>query len=273
MITSLNIGSNGRLGNQLFQYAICFATAKELNTELIIPQENILHENPFVKCHLYDLFNLKTKTAKNLKVNNIFKEPCNTEDNIINYDYKNLIHTIPDNTSIEGWFQSYKCFIKYEDELKSQLLIHDNIIFDAKQILKNYNNKKIVSIHVRRGDYVTGYSHLFYLNDIQYIQEAITYFKGDYNFLITSDDIEWCKMNLANYKNFYFSESNNDLLDFALMSLCDHNIISNSTFSWWAAFLNKNINKKVVMPSKWFKKNIPNKVLTENLLLKDWIII
>jgi hypothetical protein len=270
MITNLNIGNNGRLGNQLFQYSICFAAAKELNTELILPEQNILHTNPFMKCHLYDVFNLKTKTSNNLEINNIFKEPCNIEDDIINYDYENLIYNIPNNTSIEGWFQSYKCFIKYEKELKNELIIHDELILKAKNILQKYNNKEIISIHFRRGDYVQEYKNLFYLNDVEYINKAIKHFDGDYNFFVTSDDIEWCKNNFYNYKNFYFSEGSNDLLDFILMSLCDHNIISNSTFSWWAAFLNKNINKKVIMPSKWIKRDIPNKVLIQNLLLKDW---
>jgi hypothetical protein len=273
VITNLNIGNNGRLGNQLFQYAICFAVAKELNTDFIIPEENLLHESLFVKCRLYELFNLKTKTKKKLIVDNVFKEPSNIEDNIINYDYENLIYNIPNNTSIEGWFQSYKCFIKYERELKEQLLIHENITYKAKQILEKINQKEIVNIHFRRGDYVKEYNSLFYLNDIDYINKALTYFNGDYNFFITSDDIEWCKYTFSEYKNFYFSNSSNDLLDFALMSLCNHNIISNSTFSWWAAFLNKNINKKVIMPSKWIKRDIPNKVWIKNLLLENWVII
>jgi hypothetical protein len=273
VITNLNIGNNGRLGNQLFQYAICFAVAKELNTELIIPKDNLLHENPFVKCRLYELFNLKTKTEKNLKIDNVFKEPSNIEDNIINYNYENLIYNIPDNTSIEGWFQSFKCFIKYEQELKEELSIHKNIINQAKKILKNLNEKEVVGIHLRRGDYTKEYEDLFYLNDIDYINKALLYFNENYNFFITSDDIEWCKNNFKNYKNFYFSDSNNDLLDFTLMSLCNHNIISNSTFSWWAAFLNKNVNKKVIMPSKWIKREIPNRVLVENLSFKDWLVI
>jgi hypothetical protein len=152
-------------------------------------------------------------------------------------------------------------------------MIHNNIINEASQILKNYRNKELVGIHIRRGDYVKEYNSLFYLNGIEYINKCIDYFKDNYNFFIISDDIEWCKYTFSEYKNFYFSNSSNDLLDFALMSLCNHNIISNSTFSWWAAFLNKNINKKVIMPSKWIKRDIPNKVWIKNLLLENWVII
>ena len=134
------------------------------------------------------------------------------------------------------------------------------------KITKNIN-LEIVSIHVRRGDYIKLQNYHLLLPK-KYYDKAISLFK-DCFFIIFSDDIEWCKLNI-NSINVYFSECNQDYIDLFLMSKCHHNIISNSSFSWWGAYLNKNINKKVVCPSKWFAKLGPKK---HDLILDDWLII
>jgi hypothetical protein len=103
---------------------------------------------------------------------------------------------------------------------------------------------------------------------LEYIQAALKQFSDDqYTFLIFSDDIEWCKQVFPD--GVVFIEGNNQYKDLCLMSLCNHNIISNSSYSWWAAYLNQNKNKKIVAPSNWF---IPAKPLTD-LYPNNWIII
>jgi hypothetical protein len=94
--------------------------------------------------------------------------------------------------------------------------------------------------------------------------------QGVKKFYVFSDDIEWCKNFFSDILDFEFISGNNEIRDLYLMSSCENNIIANSSFSWWGAWLNKNPNKKVIAPSVWFgpaKKN----VITEDLYCKNWI--
>ena len=105
-------------------------------------------------------------------------------------------------------------------------------------------------MHIRRTDYTTsnGYHPV---QTVEYYKKALEII-GEYDKLfIFSDDIEWCRNNLK-FDNMIFIEGNTDIEDLYLISLCKHNIIANSSFSWWGAWLNKNPNKKVIAPSKWF---------------------
>jgi hypothetical protein len=107
---------------------------------------------------------------------------------------------------------------------------------------------------------------------MEYIQAAINEFTDkEYNFLIISDDVPYCKEVFPESDNIRISSGENDFEDLCLMSLADHNIISNSSFSWWGAYLNKNENKKVIAPSDWFKDKI--NMNTKDLIPKNWIII
>ena len=92
--------------------------------------------------------------------------------------------------------------------------------------------------------------------DIDYIRKARSFFDNEYTFVTFSDDIEWCKNNIRFEKNDVFVENKTEIFDLYLMTLMDHNIISNSTFSWWGAYLNKNLEKKVISPRTWFRKKL-----------------
>ena len=97
-------------------------------------------------------------------------------------------------------------------------------------------------------------------------------FSKDAMFLVFSDNMDWTKKELEGLaKNMFFVEGEKYYHDFFLMSLCDHNIISNSTFSWWAAYLNKNPNKIVTAPKKWFNEQLGKN--TKDLIPPEWIII
>jgi len=122
-----------------------------------------------------------------------------------------------------------------------------------------------VSIHVRRGDYVNNpfYTDLF---ESGYYEEAMEMFP-DANFLVFSDDIAWCKRQPL-FEECEFSEGNDEVTDLNLMASCQHNIIANSSFSWWAAYLNPNPNKKVIAPALWHPDGLERTVLPAN-----WITI
>ena len=136
---------------------------------------------------------------------------------------------------------------------------------------KNVLGKKTCSLHIRRGDYVR-LSQFHALQPIDYYQNSVNIIGEEYEYLIFSDDIEWCKNNFNFIKNKHFIEGNTNYEDLYLMSICDNNIITNSSFSWWGAWMNKNETKKVISPKIWFgEKN--SHLNTKDIYVKNWIII
>lgn len=151
-----------------------------------------------------------------------------------------------------------------EFQLKNSLVIAD----DMKQI---FNNRETVSIHIRRGDYLYAECAQTINKEMQkkkYYQKAIKYIANKIDnpfFLIFSDDIEWVKNNFScPYPKMYMSDKGyKDYEELILMSMCKHNIIANSTFSFWGAWLNQNPEKIVMVPKHWMPSIVP----------KEWIQI
>ena len=131
----------------------------------------------------------------------------------------------------------------------------DKISDNSNLLLEKINNTNSVSIHVRRGDYLKDNNiNIHGLCSLEYYLRAIEILNMSsykFSFFIFSDDLEWCKAKFSFSNDLHFCEGN-FLEDFFLMSKCKNNIIANSSFSWWAAFLNENINKTVIYPSNWF---------------------
>jgi len=127
----------------------------------------------------------------------------------------------------------------------------------------------MVSVHVRRGDYLKLSDH-HPACTLEYYDKAMSKFDGC-KFLIFSDDKKWCLENF-NKENCEISFNSDAVEDLQLMSLCDHHIIANSSFSWWGAWLGRNKDKKVIAPKEWFgpAKNDHN---TKDLYCKDWIVL
>jgi hypothetical protein len=149
---------------------------------------------------------------------------------------------------------------------KEEFTFKDTIRCQAEDIIKNFRTKEVVAVHIRRGDNVV--NPTFPVISIEYIQAALNVFSDkEYNFLIISDDIFYCKEIFPEVENIKFSTATSDFVDMCLMTLCDHNIISNSSFSWWGAYLNNNPNKTVVAPKNWFKDSNLN---TNDLIPKEW---
>ena len=132
-------------------------------------------------------------------------------------------------------------------------------------------NQNSVSIHVRRGDYLKHKNLQTHgLCSLDYYKKAIDYLldqKSNLNFFVFSDDLEWCKNNFDFVQNIFYCEGS-PIEDFILMSSCKYNIIANSSFSWWSAFLNQNQNKIIIYPNNWFVNN-DLKIYTP----EDWIMI
>ena len=219
----------GRLGNFLFEVANVYAYAKRcgLQYEIYCPtgseqeQYKILFPNiPF------------TETLISAP---IFKEASHAYNEIPKYD----------RVVFDGYFQSYKYFDDCHDEI-----INDLFKFSNEPV-------KRVSIHVRRGDYVQ-YQDAFPLCNMDYYSKSVNAFieSGIEDFTVFSDDIEWCKRQFSQLKgNFNYSEKATPWEDMQAMANHEHNIISNSSFSLWAAMANRNKNKVVIAPhakTNWF---------------------
>ncbi len=242
----------GGLGNMLFQIAATMNFASKLGVDFSFPNLNIhlnyLKEetkyNPNLKCikHYEHLFeNLKTTNTPN----RIKK---------INFPFHYVDWEIPKDCMIEGFFQSEKYFINSRKEILK--------MFDLKPKIN------MTSIHVRRGDYLKNPNYHTVLGG-KYFDEAMSHFENQ-KFLIFSDDIGWCRSTFTGNR-FDFYEGKNDLEEMMVMSSCEHNIISNSSFSWWGAWLNQNDKKKVIAPKNWFgpKANL----ITQDIYCEKWKII
>lgn len=196
-----------------------------------------------------------------------------------NFDPKYL--ELKGNKYIAGYFNSWKYFENVQDEVRKVFTFPEILEVDRQnfEILNKIKNTESISIHVRRGDYIGSNLDVcdldYYKRSFEFIIKELEKrnIKSEYiSFYIFSDDIDWCRSNfefLKEYNTMYvdWNKSQNNYKDIQLMSKCKHNIIPNSTFSWWSAWLNENTNKVVIAPKYWFKE-----ILTSNdRLLNNWI--
>ena len=169
------------------------------------------------------------------------------------------------------YYVGYWQHISYVEENKNHLQkcfqyrINNSQVTDLISTLSSNS----IGIHVRRGDYVNNPTHETI--GIKYFSDAIKYINNKVQepyFYIISDDINWCKQNL-NFDNCTFIDfSNNEFEDFEILKNCQHKIISNSTFSWWAAFLGEIEGSITICPKKW-----TNKIESVSLQIPNWILI
>lgn len=241
MITYEKLGINGRLGNQMFQYAVLLGIHAKKGYDIVL-NETLSNSLELVKSFKIDKPHFYNKNDINYK--STYKEE------FYHYD-RRLFNKVTDSTNIEGYFQSYKYFEHCEDLVRDQFTFNRELQRRAGNYIESVrDSKQVVTIHVRRTDYVNLPNH-HPLCSVDYYNRAIQHFNQDETvFIVCSDDIRWCQDNIK-AKYIHYS-SNDTFTDLCIMSLADHNIIANSSFSWWGSWLNKNKNKKVIAPSTWF---------------------
>jgi len=183
---------------------------------------------------------------------------------------KNVFSTMRDNADLFGYFQSEKYFKESEAEVRSNFTFKSNIIKYARKHMPNTSNET-VAIHIRGGDFLK--LKTFQVCSQKYYNSAISKYFVDkkYHFLIFSDDHKYARKLFNTYDNVTYISTNNAYVEMCMMSLCNHNIIPNSTFGWWSAWLNINKNNKIIMPSKWF--NSESKYNFRDVHCKDWIVM
>lgn len=266
IITNLKIGYNGRLGNQLFQFASLYGIGKRAEKEIFLPEKNLTriserYADGKIRQVGFDLPYIFPKLKKFLwDINPIEYNLRTVEESKFGYDPNvEILSSKKANINLNGYFQSLDYFYQYQDEIIELLTFKQKF-----STMRGYT-----SIHIRRGDYLhlSDYHENTQLN---YYFEAMNLFSNQ-RFFIFSDDIEWCKKQFNDY-DCVFSEDDTQENDLMKMSLCENNIICNSTFSWWGAFLNRNTNKTIVAPKKWFGKNNANHDTTGLLKLANIVI-
>jgi hypothetical protein len=267
MITFSNIGNMGRLANQMFQFASTVGIARRNGHDVKFPIENFITETPdsYNGCKLLECFDIPDLYLIDPPlIAGIIKYRYNETDFVYNKQTEN----IPDYTDLYGYFQNEKYFLNSSDEIRRCFRFKDSIVEEAEKIIQNFEGS--VSIHVRRGDYVNQQGH-HPVQGVNYYHEALKLIGSD-NVFVFSDDIGWCKnnLNLSGF-NFNFVDLENPYHSMYLMSKCENNIIANSSFSWWSAWLNGNPNKKIVGPKSWFGPEM-NKD-TSQILPPGWMSI
>jgi hypothetical protein len=169
----------------------------------------------------------------------------------------------PKNTYLQGFWQSEQYFKDYETEIRKDFRFRESVTEACKPLKTKIVACNSVSLHVRRGDYVNNPSaNKFHgLCSPQYYASAVNHIletQKDLEIFIFSDDINWCKENLKFDVPVHFMETGSAYEDMYLMSQCHHNIIANSSFSWWGAWLNDHADKIVVAPKQWFADSSVN---------------
>lgn len=277
----------GGLGNQMFQYSFYLALNKKFNNvfaDLTEFESYNLH-NGF---ELQDIFgiqlNIKSSFEFNFyntvnqrwiwrKLRKIYPKKYSYTEELSEFNFDESIFQDKKNKYYWGYWQHINYVNMVSKELRNEFIfpplnsLNQNLIEQTK-------GRITVSIHVRRGDYLN-IPHLGNNCDKIYYNNAIKYMKDKFNsplFVVFSNDIPWCKEAFDNIEAIFvdWNHGKESFRDMQLMSLCDHNIIANSSFSWWGAWLNKNPEKTVVSPKQWIYST-DNQQKHEGLLLESFV--
>jgi hypothetical protein len=271
------------LGNTLFQIATQYAIYKKYNLKINIYELKLY-------CNLLKKFNydhdiklfkkiFERYNYENNEINEVIireGEAYQVEQFVDNYFLERIKNNLNKNIKIEGYFQSHLYFDEYRDDILDLFSIDDislDYIKNKYSVLFD-NNKICISIHIRMN-----YANCINYN-FNYFEKAINYFNERFNnihFLIFSNNIEsiskWFE-----HQNYTIVTNNIDYIDLGIMSLCKHNIISHSTFSWWGAYLNNNPDKIVTFPKETLKISrgylFPNIIFEQRLTefyMPNWI--
>lgn len=299
----------GGLGNQMFEYAMAKALAERHNANLKLDMSWIRafeHEKQIEG--VYGLQNFKieeefateNETREYLGANRFCRSLRLRMNRYMPHRYKRILEekqfTYDKNVDncnsnlyiYSGYWQSYRYFESVSNLIKKTFSFKNEVHALNRKIADQILNCEAVSIHVRRGDYVNNLAlqGIYGAFGLEYYYKSVLYMQKHLKhpvFFIFSDDIEWVRKNLKiDSAEMVFVDANKELTvteygyrtkgheDLQLMMLCKHNIIANSSFSWWGAWLNKNPQKMVVAPRRWF---LTSALDTKDLLPGSWIKI
>lgn len=278
----------GGLGNQMFQYAAAKTLANKLNTKLILDVSALSKTlrwgvNPNIRAYELNIFqgvrerkinknrSIITRLINKFNKQNVFDEPA--------FTYCNDFWNISPPVILNGYWQSEKYFAPCSTAIREAFTFPEIDENDRNfQIFTQIKNQTSVAVHIRRGDYLLQKNLAFHgVCSLDYYEKSISFLKKQYPhacFFFFSDDTDWVKKELVHKIDKYtIVEGNNNhdaWKDMFLMSCCDHNIVANSSFSWWGAWLNKNTAKTVIAPEQWFQTSEAY-YSTADLIPSSWI--
>jgi Glycosyl transferase family 11 len=279
----------GGLGNQLFQYAYGYSIAMQNKCDLVLDtrfyedffieknkrftrqkvqilnlnlEHSTLYRDIDVKLPLVSILQKKNMNRLiripkrfNVSINNGYRYVKETR---FNYD-ENLSQLKGQYFYLDGYWQCEKYFNKYRNEILKQFVIRSNTVEEYLNV-NSIRSTCSVAVHIRRGDYVNNhnkFSNLYLLTETYY-KRAMQFFTSKFgtpNFYIFTNDVKWAMDKFSDFHNCTFvnvDRNMSDIEEFQIMASCRHQIISNSTFSWWAGWLNIYPEKIVIAPDKWF---------------------
>lgn len=277
---------NGGLGNQMFQWA--FARMIEETTDMEVYLDMSYFNMRKARPYQLDIFKLKPRFIDDWQIrlklevlwtfrslfSKLFGISIHSESHF-NFD-TNFINGIRPNTYIDGFFQSELYFSAAEKRLRDDFLFDDGLFDENRKLANEITQQNAISVHIRRGDYVQKkrYANTYATCSPDYYKNAVEYIAQYHSnpvIYVFSDDIPWVKKNIRfPYKTVYVGHNvgKDSYNDMRLMSLCKHNVIANSSFSWWGAWLNPSPDKIVVAPKKWF---ISDKIIQTDIIPKNWV--
>jgi len=299
MIGYDRLGTNGRFGNQLFQYAALRGIAAHHGYEWCIPPDdhptyaNYGIHHPFKLPHLkHQGFVNKNNSPQAMYSYESLKQLNASTKNVkesVYYLDENLFNNFEDGTNLDGFCQTEKYFKHIEDEIREDFAFKDEILEPCNEFISTFEN--ILFLHVRRGDNV-GREEYYRMMTFDYYERALKNFADDAYVLVCSDDPEWCSE-----QDFFADDRflvNTDVpkydhlclegdgthknscvpyTDLCLMSLCNGAILSSSTLGWWGAWLQKARTNPVIVPEHWYGPTLEEVNDCRDLYPEEWIVL
>ncbi len=275
----------GGLGNQLFEYAAGRGVAEILGTDLYLDLSD--YESAVTRTFLLGHLNCKYKIMDSAlfsydhvpklsqRLKNIFLRKWKLVPEK-QYHFDESILKVKKGSYLAGYWQSEKYFLHIRDQLLEELRPREPLDGRNLELAGEIAASHSVSIHVRRTDYLAQHTLKFHgVMSPEYYEQGLEHISRrvpDLRVFVFSDDLEWCRYRLKISQPVTFVENSqsNPIPDLVLMSMCRHNIIANSTFSWWGAWLNRNPDKIVVAPKNWI---LDSQFKTDDVLPDSWIKI
>jgi hypothetical protein len=267
---------SGGLGNQMFQYAFARAFTHATGMRAVIDTSQVNSTSTASAHREVEINNFTVSIPlRHMSWFRIFSKLSRRDVIEPSFTYNpHIVTAIKDWSYVSGIWQSEKYFKDIRDILLTEFSLKNPLSPTAQPLWAEITKRTAVSIHIRRGDYVvdTKTNSKHGVCPPEYYKKAVDYISSHVQhpqFYIFSDDIAWVKehMSLPESSIFVSQQGIASYEELMLMKECKHNIVANSSFSWWGAWLNKNPQKIVIAPQKWFNAPIP----TTDLLPVSWI--
>jgi hypothetical protein len=256
-ISFSRLGKYGRLGNQLFQYALLRGVAQKLGYQVAIPDDVLSG---------FDLHAYRVPRACLEARSQRYKQ----KGPAFNFDPR--VFEQPAGTDYFGYFQSYHYFEHAQQRIQREFSFVDRIRQQAQQFideLRRADSRELVFVSVRRTDYVRA-SQFHRPFELSYFEQAKRHFDRNVRYVFSSDDMFWTMKHVVGDDHIYLSNFE-PLVSLCIGTLCDHYICSASTFSWWAAWLGVVKTKRVLIPDPWYGPGYPHSQSNNQMSPADWI--